>query len=466
MVFGLFGKAAVADLIIVNGHIYTQDADIPWVEAVACKDGKIVALGGPQEVDGFHGKTTEVLDLQGHYMVPGLIEAYGTPVLDVFRQCILFLDEDMSIDDVVQFVKKELAKKDSEDTFFAYGYASSLLNELNPEEATALLDALDTSRPILLLSKDGFGAWLNTVGMTMAKEAAEEEAVEILSLPFTLGVLNPFPYEEIQTAVVNQAFDYAAKGYTGVYNSGSPDVFDNVYQNVLVAMDQEGLLPQRHFGSMSIMTNINAEFVGVKLLQNRTKCIELDELINFNTLMLPLNQKNRSMFTDEYLQAVCTCAMERGFDVEIQVVGKDVLLDCFKILGTLKIGGQGKSCFTVLHNESLTDEERYADLAPGVILEMPLSQTLSGGNQEVLEQLTKTNAEKLALLDKLGSMEIGKYADFTIFEKNPLEGTTLPPVSMTLVAGDIAFDKEEDQPDEWNRLVSEQNFEETEDESY
>lgn len=458
MVFGLFGKATAADLLIVNGHIYTQDPENPWVEAVACKDGKVLALGTAGEMDALKGKATEVLDLQGHYMAPGFIDAYGTPVLDVFCQSCLFLNESMSVDEIIAFVSEQLSKSDSEDTFFAYGYHSTLLKELGSEEATALLDELNTTRPILLLSKDGYGAWINTIGLSMAQEAAEEEGIEILNLPFTISVLNPFSYEEIQTAVINQAWNYASKGYTGVYNSGSPDIFDNIYQNVLVAMDQEGLLPQRHYGSLSIMTPINPDFVGHKLLQNRTKCIELDELINFNTLKLYMDPDNRSYFTDEYLQAVCVSAMERGFDVEIQVIGKEVLLACFKTLGTLKIAGAGKSTFTVVHNESLTDDQRYLHLAPGEILEVNLSPVLSGGNEQAVHNLTIGSAEKLAVLDKLGTIEIGKYADFAIFEKNPLEGNDLPTVAMTLVAGDVAFDKEEDHPDEWNRLVLAQNF--------
>ncbi len=459
MVFGFFGKAAAADLVIVNGHIYTQDSENPWVEAVACKDGKVLALGTAEEMDAYQGKTTEVLDLQGHYMAPGFVDAYGTPVLDVFRQTCLFVDEDMSAAEIVSVLSEQLTKDTSENTLFAYGYRSTLLKDLGPEAATALLDGLNTTRPILLLSKDGYGAWINNIGISMAKEAAEEEGIEILNLPFTISVLNPFSFEEIQTAVINQAWAYSSKGYTGVYNSGSPDIFDNIYQNVLVAMDQEGLLPQRHYGALSVMTGINPDFVGHKLLQNRTKCIELDELINFNTLKLYLNPENRSIFSDDYLQSVCVIAMDRGFDVELQVTGKEVLLDCFKTLSTLKIGGAGKSNFTVTHGEMLTDAERYAHLSPGEILEVGLSPLQTDGNEQTLESMTKGSAEKLALHDKLGSIEIGKYADFVIFESNPLDGKGLPTVSMTLVAGDIAFDKQEDHPDEWNRLVSSQNFE-------
>jgi hypothetical protein len=458
MAFGLFGKSTSADLLVVNGHIYTQDQDIPWVEAVACKDGKVLAFGDARSLETYRGKTTEVLDLQGHYMTPGFIDAYGTPVLDVFRESCLFLEKEQTVEDILKTLAAELEKENTGDTLFAYGYKAALIKDLGQQEATGLLDGLNAQRPILLLSEDGYNAWINTIGLKLAQEAADEEAVEILSLPFTISVLNPFSYEEIQTAVINQAWQYASKGFTGVFNSGSPDVFDNIYQNVLVAMDQEGILPQRHYGALSVMIGLNGEFVAHKLLQNRTKCIELDELINYNTLKLYLSPENQDTLSGENLRSICESAMERGFDVEIQVTGKEVLLACFQVLGSLKIGGAGKSCFTVVHNETLTDDERYAHLAAGEVLEVPMTQPRSGNNEEKIHSLTVGAAEKLALLDKLGTVEADKYADFAIFASNPLEGKELPLVVMTMVAGDIAFDIEEDQPEEWNRLVLAQNF--------
>ena len=45
MAFGFFKKNLAADLVLKNGKIITQDANLPQAEAVACKDGKIAAVG-------------------------------------------------------------------------------------------------------------------------------------------------------------------------------------------------------------------------------------------------------------------------------------------------------------------------------------------------------------------------------------------------------------------------------------
>jgi len=457
MTFNLFGKSNAADLVIVNGRIFTQNPETPWATGVACRDGKVLAIGSQEEMERYQGKDTEVLDLMEHFMTPGLIESSGTPVLDVFRQCCLFLDEGQTINEILQMLSERLKADSGEDTYFAFGYGSDLLKDLSAQEATALLDQLEETRPILLLSKDGYGAWLNTPAMAMVRDAADEEAMEIITLPFTFSVLNPFSYDEIQKAVVFQSWDYASKGVTGLFNSGSPDVFDNIYQNVLVAMDQEGLLPQRHYGALTVSSNINPEFVAHQLVQNRTKCIELDELINFNTLKLYISSKNLDNFDENYIQRVILAALERGFDVDLEVTGKDCVLAVYQALSTLKIPVGQKGSILVAHSVTLSDDERNAFVLPVNVSETTLFPETDGSGATLLEAFTLDAAEKLAILDKLGTIEVGKYADFTIFESNPLEGNGLPEVSMTLIAGDVAYDKAEDHPDEWNRLVSQQN---------
>lgn len=64
-------KTPEADLILHNAVIWTAESDRPLVEAVAVKDGTIVAAGSDQEVLAHRTDATRVIDLQGAFMTPG-----------------------------------------------------------------------------------------------------------------------------------------------------------------------------------------------------------------------------------------------------------------------------------------------------------------------------------------------------------------------------------------------------------
>ncbi|MDD7718407.1 MAG: amidohydrolase family protein [Eubacteriaceae bacterium] len=64
----------MADHVYINGIIFTQNSDIPQASAVACEDGRIIAVGSYDDVREFISKTTRVTDLEGKYVFPGFIE--------------------------------------------------------------------------------------------------------------------------------------------------------------------------------------------------------------------------------------------------------------------------------------------------------------------------------------------------------------------------------------------------------
>ncbi len=61
-----------ADLVIINGKVITVDQDFNIKQAVAEKDGKIVAVGSNNEVKPFIASGTRVLDLKGKTALPGI----------------------------------------------------------------------------------------------------------------------------------------------------------------------------------------------------------------------------------------------------------------------------------------------------------------------------------------------------------------------------------------------------------
>lgn len=66
--------AAGADWILTNGKILTVDQDFSQVQAMAVKDGIIVATGSNEEVMTYAGVSTQITDLDGQTVVPGLID--------------------------------------------------------------------------------------------------------------------------------------------------------------------------------------------------------------------------------------------------------------------------------------------------------------------------------------------------------------------------------------------------------
>jgi predicted amidohydrolase YtcJ len=65
------------DTIYHHGMIYTVDPQQPFVHALAVKDGKIISIGGNDEILTMAGTHTEVVDLNNRFVMPGLIEGHA-----------------------------------------------------------------------------------------------------------------------------------------------------------------------------------------------------------------------------------------------------------------------------------------------------------------------------------------------------------------------------------------------------
>lgn len=64
------------DTILVNGHIFTATQARPYVDAIAIKGARILAVGTNQEISSTAGVKTQRIDLAGHLMIPGINDAH------------------------------------------------------------------------------------------------------------------------------------------------------------------------------------------------------------------------------------------------------------------------------------------------------------------------------------------------------------------------------------------------------
>jgi predicted amidohydrolase YtcJ len=66
-----------ADTVLLGGKIVTVDDRFTIVEALAVKDGRVIAVGSTAEIEKFKGAATQVLDLAGRTVIPGLIDNHA-----------------------------------------------------------------------------------------------------------------------------------------------------------------------------------------------------------------------------------------------------------------------------------------------------------------------------------------------------------------------------------------------------
>ena len=68
--------AQPADIVLLNGRVYTLDASRPWAEGLAIAGDRIAAVGTSAEMRKRAGAQTRVIDLQGAFVSPGFNDAH------------------------------------------------------------------------------------------------------------------------------------------------------------------------------------------------------------------------------------------------------------------------------------------------------------------------------------------------------------------------------------------------------
>ena len=69
-----------ADLVLLDGAIYTVNETQPWVEAVAVLDGMIIFAGSNKDVAPFIDDQTTIIELDGKMVLPGLHDVHMHPL--------------------------------------------------------------------------------------------------------------------------------------------------------------------------------------------------------------------------------------------------------------------------------------------------------------------------------------------------------------------------------------------------
>ena len=165
-----------ADTIYTGGPILTIDDTSPTAEAVAVRDGRILAVGALADVSSHRGEATEVFDLDGRTMLPGFVDSHGHVVMGGLQalSANLLAPPDGEVMDLasLQAALSDWAEENAEvvdqvNMIIGFGYDNAQLAELR-HPTREDLDAVSTEVPIMIVHQSGHIGVANSRALEMA----------------------------------------------------------------------------------------------------------------------------------------------------------------------------------------------------------------------------------------------------------------------------------------------------------
>ena len=165
---------APADTLFFGGSVITMDPAHPTAEAVAVRDGRILALGRTRALEKVYGGAqTQRLDLAGKTLMPGFIDPHShiTSLVTTWGLPSLSpppVGDVATIADIVTKVRVHIqtAKIPAGTLVVASGYDDSLLAE-GRHPTAADLDAISANHPVILIHVSGHLAAANTKALAL-----------------------------------------------------------------------------------------------------------------------------------------------------------------------------------------------------------------------------------------------------------------------------------------------------------
>lgn len=162
-----------ATLLIFGGNIYTVDATRPMVEAVAVKDNTILFAGSLAEAEQYKNDQTQLLDLNGKTMTPGLIEGHGHFMGLGYNELNLDLNNTTSYQEIVDAVAERVKTAAPGEWITGRGWHQSKWTEMPSETVNGfqthdLLSAVSPENPVYLGHASGHAGFANAKAMEIA----------------------------------------------------------------------------------------------------------------------------------------------------------------------------------------------------------------------------------------------------------------------------------------------------------
>lgn len=182
---------AQPDLVLLDGKIATVTTAQPFVEALAIKDGRIVALGSSAQIRPLIKENTKVIVLDGAFAMPGFIDGHAHLAGIGISKMILDLTTIANWDDAIKMVAEAVAKAPKGQWIMGRGWHQDKWNRPLTKQVEGYpvhtdLSAISPDHPVILIHASGHALFANAKAMELAgvdAKTADPSGGKILRTP-------------------------------------------------------------------------------------------------------------------------------------------------------------------------------------------------------------------------------------------------------------------------------------------
>ncbi|KIV67978.1 Exoenzymes regulatory protein AepA in lipid-linked oligosaccharide synthesis cluster [Pseudomonas sp. FeS53a] len=172
---------AGADMVLLNGKVFTADKARPMAQALAVADGKVLAVGSDAEISALADAGTQRIDLGGKALMPGLIDTHAHAIFGGLEMSTANMgDEQVGLDELEKRLRawRDDGTARRGDALYVGGMTSAYW-----AQAEALGQRFDRGEwagvPIVFVGSDHHTAWANAA----MRQRAGIDAKLLASLP-------------------------------------------------------------------------------------------------------------------------------------------------------------------------------------------------------------------------------------------------------------------------------------------
>ncbi|MCU1270226.1 MAG: hypothetical protein JWN74_1520 [Acidobacteriaceae bacterium] len=199
-------KSTTADVVLVHARIYTVNAHQPWAEALAIRDGKVLAVGSDREIEHYRGASTSVIDAKGRLILPGFTDCHVHFMDGSFSMQQVNVENAKTVAEIQERIKAYAAAHPNDPWVLGRGWSYPVFAPSGLPDKKQL-DAIIPDRPVYIEGFDGHTWWANSKALEAAhitKDTPDPPGGKIVRDPAT-GEATGAIKEDAADAIVRRA---------------------------------------------------------------------------------------------------------------------------------------------------------------------------------------------------------------------------------------------------------------------